>query len=90
MKIICIGRNYADHISELGNERPSDPVIFMKPDTAILKNNEPFYYPEFSNDIHHEVEVLVRINKQGKSSVKNAFKVSLIFSLGILVTILMN
>jgi 2-keto-4-pentenoate hydratase/2-oxohepta-3-ene-1,7-dioic acid hydratase in catechol pathway len=67
MKIICIGRNYADHISELGNERPSDPVIFMKPDTAILKKNEPFYYPDFSNDIHHEVEVLVRIKKQGKS-----------------------
>ena len=67
MKIICIGRNYADHISELGNERPTDPIIFMKPDTAILKNNDPFYYPEFSNDIHHEVEVLVRINKQGKS-----------------------
>ena len=67
MKIICIGRNYADHISELGNERPVDPIIFMKPDTAILKDNEPFYYPDFSNDIHHEVEVLVRINKQGKS-----------------------
>jgi len=67
MKIICIGRNYADHISELGNERPTDPIIFMKPDTAILKNNEPFYFPDFSNDIHHEVEVLVRIKKQGKS-----------------------
>lgn len=67
MKIICIGRNYADHISELGNERPAEPIIFMKPDTAILKNNEPFYYPDFSNDIHHEVEILVRINQQGKS-----------------------
>ncbi len=67
MKIICIGRNYADHISELGNERPSEPVIFMKPDTAILKKNEPFYHPEFSNDIHHEVEVLVRIDREGKS-----------------------
>lgn len=67
MKIICIGRNYADHISELGNERPTDPIIFMKPDTAILKNNEPFYFPDFSSDIHHEVEVLVRIKKQGKS-----------------------
>lgn len=67
MKIICIGRNYADHISELGNERPSDPVIFMKPDTSIIKNNEPFYFPDFSKDIHHEVEVLVRIHKQGKS-----------------------
>lgn len=67
MKIICIGRNYADHISELGNERPSEPVIFMKPDTAILKNNEPFYHPDFSDDIHHEVEVLVKIKKEGKS-----------------------
>lgn len=67
MKIICIGRNYADHISELGNERPSEPVIFMKPDTAILKKNEPFYHPEFSNDIHHEVEVLIRIDREGKS-----------------------
>ncbi|MEQ9231989.1 MAG: fumarylacetoacetate hydrolase family protein [Cyclobacteriaceae bacterium] len=67
MKIICIGRNYADHISELGNERPSEPVIFMKPDTAILKKNEPFYHPEFSNNIHHEVEVLIRIDREGKS-----------------------
>ncbi len=67
MKIICIGRNYADHISELGNERPDEPVIFMKPDTALLKNNEPFYHPDFSDDIHHEVEVLVKIKKEGKS-----------------------
>ncbi|MEP0369232.1 MAG: fumarylacetoacetate hydrolase family protein [Cyclobacteriaceae bacterium] len=67
MKIICIGRNYAEHIAELGNERPSNPVIFMKPDTAILKDNAPFYYPAFSEDIHHEVEVLVKIKKEGKS-----------------------
>lgn len=67
MKIICIGRNYVEHIAELGNERPSNPVIFMKPDTAVLRNNEPFYYPEFSKDIHHEVELLVRIRKEGKS-----------------------
>lgn len=67
MKIICIGRNYADHISELGNERPTEPVIFMKPDTALLKNNEPFFHPDFSNNIHHEVEVLVKIKKEGKS-----------------------
>ncbi|MEO9475200.1 MAG: fumarylacetoacetate hydrolase family protein [Cyclobacteriaceae bacterium] len=67
MKIICIGRNYAEHIAELGNERPSNPVIFMKPDTAILKDNAPFYYPAFSQDIHHEVEVLVKIKKEGKS-----------------------
>ncbi|MEQ8882892.1 MAG: fumarylacetoacetate hydrolase family protein [Cyclobacteriaceae bacterium] len=67
MKIICIGRNYVDHIEELGNERPESPVIFMKPDTAILKDNEPFYHPDHSEDVHHEVEVLVRIKKEGKS-----------------------
>lgn len=66
MKIICIGRNYADHISELNNERPTEPVIFMKPDTAILLKQFPFVIPEFSNDVHHEVEVLVKINKVGK------------------------
>lgn len=66
MKIIAIGRNYAAHIEELKNERPSEPVIFTKPDTAILKNNEPFYYPEYSKDIHHEVEILLRIKKEGK------------------------
>ena len=66
MKIICIGRNYADHISELHNERPSEPVIFMKPDTAILPKKTPFVIPEFSNDVHHEVEVLVKICKVGK------------------------
>ncbi|SHJ56067.1 fumarylacetoacetate hydrolase family protein [Flavobacterium haoranii] len=66
MKIICIGRNYADHISELNNERPTEPVIFMKPDTAILPKQFPFVKPEFSNDVHHEVEVLVKINKVGK------------------------
>jgi len=67
MKIICIGRNYADHITELGNERPETPVIFMKPDTAILRNNDAFYYPDFSKDIHYECELLIRINKEGKS-----------------------
>jgi 2-keto-4-pentenoate hydratase/2-oxohepta-3-ene-1,7-dioic acid hydratase in catechol pathway len=67
MKILCIGRNYADHISELNNERPSEPVIFLKPDTAILKDNEPFYHPDFSNDIHHEVEIVLKINKVGKN-----------------------
>ena len=67
MKILCIGRNYADHISELNNERPSEPVIFLKPDTAILKDNEAFYHPDFSNDIHHEVEIVLKINKVGKN-----------------------
>ena len=66
MKIICIGRNYADHISELNNERPDEPVIFMKPDTAILPKKTPFTIPEFSKDVHHEVEVLVKICKVGK------------------------
>lgn len=66
MKIIAIGRNYAAHIAELNNEKPSQPVVFMKPDTALLRNNAPFYYPEFSKDIHFEVEVLIKINKEGK------------------------
>lgn len=66
MKFICIGRNYADHIAELNNERPDAPVIFMKPDTAMLRDNEPFYHPEFSQDVHHEVEVLLKISKEGK------------------------
>ncbi|SEP83884.1 fumarylacetoacetate hydrolase family protein [Flavobacterium urocaniciphilum] len=66
MKIICIGRNYADHIAELENERPSEPVIFLKPDTAILPKQTPFTIPEFSNDVQHEVEVLVKICKVGK------------------------
>ncbi len=67
MKIICIGRNYVDHIEELGNERPEQPVIFMKPDTALLKDNAPFYHPSFSEDIHYEVELLVKIKKEGKA-----------------------
>lgn len=66
MKIICIGRNYADHIKELDNNKPSEPIIFLKPDTAILLKKQPFFIPEFSNDVHHEVELLVRINKIGK------------------------
>lgn len=66
MKIICIGRNYAKHIEELQNERPSEPVIFIKPDSAILLKQHPFVIPEFSNDIHHEIELIVKINKVGK------------------------
>ena len=66
MKIIGIGRNYVNHIEELNNERPEEPVIFMKPDTAVLKKDEVFYIPDFSNEIHHEVEVLVKISKVGK------------------------
>jgi 2-keto-4-pentenoate hydratase/2-oxohepta-3-ene-1,7-dioic acid hydratase in catechol pathway len=66
MKIICIGRNYTEHINELANEKPADPVVFMKPDSAILLKNFPFVIPAFSDDIHYEVEVLVKINKVGK------------------------
>ena len=67
MRIFAIGRNYAEHIKELNNERPDEPVIFTKPDTAILRNNAPFYYPDFSKDIHHEVELVLRISKEGKN-----------------------
>jgi 2-keto-4-pentenoate hydratase/2-oxohepta-3-ene-1,7-dioic acid hydratase in catechol pathway len=67
MKIICIGRNYADHARELGNEVNEEPVVFLKPDTALLKNNQPFYLPDFSQDVHHEVEILYRIGKEGKN-----------------------
>lgn len=67
MKIFGIGRNYAEHIKELGNERPEEPVIFLKPDTALLKNNAPFYYPDFSQDVHFEVEIVLRICREGKN-----------------------
>ena len=66
MKIICIGRNYANHIAELQNERPDEPVIFLKPDSAVLPEKAPFVIPDFSSDIHHEIEVIVKINKLGK------------------------
>ncbi|PSG88630.1 fumarylacetoacetate hydrolase family protein [Aurantibacter aestuarii] len=70
MKLICIGRNYTEHIKELNNEKPTDPVIFIKPDTAILLKKQPFFIPDFSDDVHHEVEVLVKINKVGKHIAK--------------------
>jgi len=66
MKIICIGRNYVNHIEELQNERPDEPVVFMKPDSAVLLKQHPFVIPEFSEDIHHEIEIIVKINKVGK------------------------
>ncbi len=66
MKIIAIGRNYAEHAKELNNPVPTTPVIFMKPDTALLKDNKPFYHPEFSQDIHHEIEIVLKISKEGK------------------------
>lgn len=67
MRIFAVGRNYAEHIAELNNERPEEPVIFTKPDTALLRNGSPFYYPDFSKDIHHEVELVLRISKEGKN-----------------------
>ena len=67
MKIIAVGRNYVEHIQELNNEQPDDPVIFLKPETAIIHRNAPFFYPDFSTDVHHEVEVLVKINRVGKN-----------------------
>ncbi len=66
MKFICIGRNYVEHAKELGNEVPEEPVIFMKPKSALLQNNMPFYYPAFTNDLHYECEVVLRISKNGK------------------------
>ncbi len=66
MKLICIGRNYAKHIEELQNERPDEPVVFLKPDTSILLKKQPFFIPDFSDDVHHEVEVLVKIDRIGK------------------------
>ena len=70
MKIIAIGRNYAEHAKELNNPVPTVPVIFMKPDTAILKDNKPFYHPDFSKDIHHEIEIVLKVSKEGKHIVE--------------------
>ena len=66
MKIICIGRNYAEHAKELNNEVPKEPVLFMKPKSAMLLDNKPLYYPEFTNDLHYECELVVRMSKNGK------------------------
>ncbi len=66
MKVICIGRNYAAHIEELKNEKPGQPVVFLKPDTALLKGGAPFFYPDFSTNIHHEIELVLKISKEGK------------------------
>ena len=67
MKIICIGRNYAEHINELNHERPENPLFFIKPDSAILQRGQPFFYPDFSTEIDYELEVVVRINRLGKN-----------------------
>jgi 2-keto-4-pentenoate hydratase/2-oxohepta-3-ene-1,7-dioic acid hydratase in catechol pathway len=66
MKIFCIGRNYTDHVKEMGSELPDEPVIFMKPKSALVQNHTPFYYPEFTNELHYECELVVRISKNGK------------------------
>lgn len=71
MKIFCIGRNYAEHAKELGNEIPDEPVIFMKPKSAVLQPNIPFYYPEFTNELHYECELVVKISKNGKYITEN-------------------
>jgi len=66
MKIFCVGRNYVEHAKELGNTVPDEPVIFMKPKSSLLQSHTPFYYPEFSNELHHEVELVLRICKNGR------------------------
>ncbi len=66
MKIFCIGRNYEDHAKEMGNEVPEEPVIFMKPKSALVQSHTPFYYPEFTNELHYECEIVVRVSKNGK------------------------
>lgn len=66
MKIFCVGRNYADHATELGNAIPDEPVIFMKPKSALLQPHTPFYYPEFTNELHYEGELVLRVSKNGK------------------------
>ena len=66
MKVICVGRNYTDHIKELENQKPKSPVLFLKPDSSIILNNRPFYIPDFSNEIHYETEIIVKISRIGK------------------------
>ncbi|OFY84287.1 MAG: 2-hydroxyhepta-2,4-diene-1,7-dioate isomerase [Bacteroidetes bacterium RIFCSPLOWO2_12_FULL_35_15] len=67
MKLICIGRNYAEHAKEMDSAIPTEPIFFLKPDTAVIKDNQPFYYPDFSKEIHHEVELIIKISKAGKN-----------------------
>lgn len=82
MKIFCIGRNYADHAKELGNAVPSEPLIFMKPPTALLINNKPLFHPDFSDDIHYECEVVLKIGKNGKC-INEKFAESYISEIGL-------
>jgi len=67
MKLICIGRNYIDHAKELNNPIPEKPVFFLKPDSALVRNNKPFFYPDFSEDVHHEIELVIRIQRLGRT-----------------------
>lgn len=67
MKIFAIGQNYAEHNKELQNNNPTEPVVFMKPDTALLKNNKPFYIPDFSNELHYETELIIRFSRMGEN-----------------------
>ncbi len=67
MKIFCIGKNYADHAKEMNSEVPTKPMVFMKPSTALLPDNKPFYHPDFSNNVHYEVEVVLKIKKNGRA-----------------------
>lgn len=71
MKILAIGRNYGEHAKELGNAVPTEPIVFMKPDTALVKGNKPFFYPDFSQDIHHELEIVIKICRVGKNIAEN-------------------
>jgi 2-keto-4-pentenoate hydratase/2-oxohepta-3-ene-1,7-dioic acid hydratase in catechol pathway len=71
MKIICIGRNYVAHAKELNNEVPDEPVFFMKPDSSLLRNNDPFYIPDWTNEVHHEIELVLKINRIGKNIEKH-------------------
>ncbi len=82
MKLICIGRNYAAHAAELGNARPDEPLVFMKPGSAILANHKPFYYPDFSQDIHYELELIVKIAKNGRH-VQPPFAMDYVESIGL-------
>src|SRR6185436_5134853 len=82
MKILCVGRNYGDHAKELGNAVPENPVIFCKPDTALLQDGAPFYLPDFSMDVQHEVKLVIRINKSGKK-IKEEFAANYFKEIGL-------
>ncbi len=82
MKILAVGRNYSEHAKELNNPVPTEPVVFLKPDTAILREGKPFYHPDFSNDIHYEVELVLKIKKEGKH-IDEKFAMGYIESIGI-------